>query len=362
MNYNENIGNIIIEARKKKKISQNTLAKKLFVTRQAISNWENGKAFPDISVIFKLCKILDIDIKTIIDLDKNLKVENIIEVEKKKTNRRNLIFISIIILIFLGIIATLVIVLNRNAFVVYNVYLDSDEFTLNNSLIVKSKTRNYFQFGTLISNIGDTDSNTTYNIKLYKKNTNDEERIIFEQMYNENIIISEKYGYNEYFDDFDANLDNLYLKISYIKDNVEHSYDYKLRVEENFKSDSLIYLKSKPIANYQKLYKKADDIDITSLVKNGYNYNDNKDNFVKIIDNKTIEYYPNINFLSFKEENSNNIILINYYLNQQLLKVFIYDSFGTEIKSQEFTENSSYENYQNEIDFIKKELLLIGGK
>ena len=63
MNYNENIGNIIASARKKKNMSQNNLAKRLFVTRQAISNWELGKTYPDVSVIFKLCKILDIDIK-----------------------------------------------------------------------------------------------------------------------------------------------------------------------------------------------------------------------------------------------------------------------------------------------------------
>ena len=249
MNYNENIGIIIMQARKKINMSQNALAKKLFVTRQAVSNWELGKSYPDVSVVFKLCKILNIDIKKIIELDGNLKVENIIEVEKRKTNRRNLIFIVLIIIIFLAIIATIIIVLNRNAFVLYNVYLDSDEFELNNAIIVKSKIKNYFQFGTLISNINDTDDKTIYNIMLYKKKNDDDIKVILEQTYNDDIKIVEAYGYKEYFDDYNTSLDNLYLQISFIKDGVENKYDYKLQVEEVFRSNFLLYLKDKAISD-----------------------------------------------------------------------------------------------------------------
>lgn len=362
MNYNENIGNIIASARKKKNMSQNNLAKRLFVTRQAVSNWELGKTNPDVSVIFKLCKILDIDIKTIIDLDKNIKVENIIEIEKKKTNRRNLIFIGLIVLVFVAIIITLFIVFNHNAFVVYNVYLDSDEFELNNSLIVKSKIKNYFQFGTLVSKLEDTGNDTIYNIRLYKKNDNNEEKLIFEQAYKDNIIISEDYGYGEYFDDFDVDLNNLYLKISYFKDNAEHTYDYKLRVEESFKSDSLIYLKDKAISNYSEPYQKNDDVNITNLTNNGYVYDNYYNSFVKQIDNRTIMYYPKINFLSFKETNNNSIVLIDYFITQDRFKVTICDLKGNEIEKQDLVDDFSQSAYADEIDLIKSELLLTGGK
>lgn len=362
MNYNENIGNIIASARKKKNMSQNNLAKRLFVTRQAVSNWELGKTYPDVSVIFKLCKILDIDIKTIIDLDKNIKVENIIEIEKKKTNRRNLIFIGLIVLVFVAIIITLFIVFNHNAFVVYNVYLDSDEFELNNSLIVKSKIKNYFQFGTLVSKLEDTGNDTIYNIRLYKKNDNNEEKLIFEQAYKDNIIISEDYGYGEYFDDFDVDLNNLYLKISYFKDNAEHTYDYKLRVKESFKSDSLIYLKDKAISNYSEPYQKNDDVNITNLTNNGYVYDNYYNGFVKQIDNRTIMYYPKINFLSFKETNNNSIVLIDYFITQNRFKVTICDLKGNEIEKQDLVDDFSQSAYADEIDLIKSELLLTGGK
>lgn len=359
MNYNVNIGNIIADARKKKNISQNALAKKLFVTRQAISNWEHDKTKPDISVIFKLCKVLDIDIKTIVDLDNNIKIENLIEVEKKKTNRRNLIFIGLIILVFIAIVITLVIVINRNAFALYNVYLDSDEFSLNNSLIVKSKVRNYFQFGTLVSKLDNTDSQTIYNIRLYKKNGEDE-RLIFERNYTDNLSISETYGYGEYFDDLDANLDNLYLEISFIKDNQEYVYDYKLRVEENFRSDSLVYLKDKQIGEYDNVPQEK-KIEANVLLNNGYSYDANLDCFMKTIDNKIIKYYPQTELVSLKENNNDNVIIIEYFINSSRLKIDVYDNINNNYETKNYTIDNYDAMYQDEINFMKNEWQKLGG-
>lgn len=359
MNYNENIGNIIADARKKKNISQNTLAKRLFVTRQAVSNWENGKTRPDISVIFNLCKMLDIDIKTIVEMDDNLTIENIIEVEKKKTNRRNLIFIGVIILVFIAIIATLIIVFNRNSFVLYNVYLDSDEFSLNNSLIIKTKVRNYFQFGTLVSKISGTDENTVYNIRLYKKN-GDTERLIFEQVYKENLSISENYGYGEYFDDFAADLNNLYLEISYIENNEEYVYNYKLHVEENFRSDSILYLKDKKIgaSNIRNI---KTNIDNTVILKNGYTYNKSLNNFEKTIDNYTIFYYPNSKVVSIRKELPEQVVLIYYFATQDRLKITLFDKINNTTSTTNYSKENYPEIYERDLTILDNEYSLLGG-
>lgn len=359
MNYNANIGNILTNARKKKGITQNELAKKLFVTRQAISNWENGRAFPDVSVIFKLCKILDIDIRTIIDMDKNIKIEQVIEVEKKKTNRRNLIFIAIIIFIFVAIIATLVIVFNRNQFVVYNVTLDSNEFELNNSLIVKSKVKNYFQFGTLISKLDNTDVNTNYKIKLYKKQA-DEERLIFERNYQDNMFIIEDYGYGEYFDDIDADLSNLYLEISFIKDNKPYIYDYKLQVEETFKSNALVYLKNK--AGGTTVANSETEVDVNALFTSGYSYNESASNFVKTLDNKEITIYPKMHFLTYREVTSDKTILIQYFVSQKRLNISAYSTSGDLLESNNYPDDSYDKTYEQAVNLLKSEYSLIGGK
>lgn len=359
MNYNANIGNVITEARKKKGISQNDLAKKLFVTRQAISNWENGKAFPDISVIFKLCKILDIDIRKIADMDKNIKIEQVIEVEKKKTNRRNLLFISIIIIIFLAIITTLVIVINRNMFVVYNVSLDSDEFTLDNSLLIKSKVKNYFQFGNLISKLDITDENTHYNIRIYKI-VDDSQRLIFSGMYKSNISIMEDYGYGEYFDDLDADLSNIHLEISFIEDNHQYVYDYKLDIAESFKNNKLLYLKDD--AGGELLSDYSSDTNVNVLFTSGYEYVSAKESFVKNIADATITIYPQIQVLSYLQNISNSTLLIQYFVKQNRFDVSIYSLDGRLIESYDTDEKNVNFPYNYAIEILKEEALLLGSK
>lgn len=47
-------------------VSQDALAKQLFVTRQAISNWENGKTQPDLDMLEKIAHALDVDMTELI--------------------------------------------------------------------------------------------------------------------------------------------------------------------------------------------------------------------------------------------------------------------------------------------------------
>ena len=51
----EKIGKFIAENRKKQKLTQEQLAEKLGVTDRAVSNWENGKNMPDLSMFKLLC-------------------------------------------------------------------------------------------------------------------------------------------------------------------------------------------------------------------------------------------------------------------------------------------------------------------
>lgn len=44
------------------KLSQEELTEKVYVTRQTISNWENGLGFPDINTIENLADALDVSI------------------------------------------------------------------------------------------------------------------------------------------------------------------------------------------------------------------------------------------------------------------------------------------------------------
>ena len=61
MNTNE-IGNHIAFLRKEKKLTQQQLGDKLFVTDKAVSKWERGFSLPDITILEKLASDLDTDI------------------------------------------------------------------------------------------------------------------------------------------------------------------------------------------------------------------------------------------------------------------------------------------------------------
>lgn len=62
---NSEFSKILKKKRYEMGISQETLAKKLFVTKAAVSNWEKGYRIPDIDMVIKIAKCLDIDISVL---------------------------------------------------------------------------------------------------------------------------------------------------------------------------------------------------------------------------------------------------------------------------------------------------------
>lgn len=60
------VGKNIRKYRETKKMTQDDLAAKIDVTRQAISNWETEKTQPDIETLQKIAQILEVSIEEII--------------------------------------------------------------------------------------------------------------------------------------------------------------------------------------------------------------------------------------------------------------------------------------------------------
>ena len=55
-------GDVIRRLRESKKMSQEELAQKIFVSGKAVSKWETGNGYPDISLLEPLAKALDISV------------------------------------------------------------------------------------------------------------------------------------------------------------------------------------------------------------------------------------------------------------------------------------------------------------
>lgn len=64
--------NVILELRTKKGLSQDELAEKLMVTRQAVSRWENGETIPNTETLKLLSKEFDVSINTLLGAPRQL--------------------------------------------------------------------------------------------------------------------------------------------------------------------------------------------------------------------------------------------------------------------------------------------------
>lgn len=102
---NLKFGNFIKSLRKEKNMTQKDLAKKIGLTDKAISKWERGLSFPDITMLNSLSEVLGVDVSEILngergkekiskeDIEK--KIEEAVEkvtLKKKKRERRIKIF------------------------------------------------------------------------------------------------------------------------------------------------------------------------------------------------------------------------------------------------------------------------------
>lgn len=117
---NNKVGKFIASLRKEKGLTQQQLGDKLFVTDKAVSKWERGLSFPDITILQKLALILDADVSEILcgERGKNKKIDIQKEIDKtiekieqnqiqrkkeliNKIKKISIMIVSIIAIIFL---------------------------------------------------------------------------------------------------------------------------------------------------------------------------------------------------------------------------------------------------------------------
>ena len=82
------IADKIKNARTIKKLTQEQVAEDLNVSRQTISNWENGKSLPDIVSIIRMSELYDLSLDELLKGDATLlnKIERDMKVAKAENN------------------------------------------------------------------------------------------------------------------------------------------------------------------------------------------------------------------------------------------------------------------------------------
>ncbi len=88
------VGKQIRQLRIQNKMTQDELADKLFVSRQTVSNYENGKSNPDLDMLMKLAEVLDTDVNTLL-------YGIPVSPDKKKERKQFIISASLLLILYI---------------------------------------------------------------------------------------------------------------------------------------------------------------------------------------------------------------------------------------------------------------------
>ena len=128
-----NLGNKILKIRKDNKMSQEQFSEILNVTRQTVSNWENGKNYPDIETLIMISDKFNVSLDILLKGDK----EMIKDINKKIKNNKILkIIIIVLIIVIIGLIVGFKV---HDYWKIYNSFQEEPESRLTNKCNLNGK-------------------------------------------------------------------------------------------------------------------------------------------------------------------------------------------------------------------------------
>ena len=225
----EKIGKLIKQIRKDNHLTQKDFSEKYNVSYQAVSNWENGKNIPDISLLKQIA------------IDFNLSIDEILNgnvVKDKASHNKKIFYMIIFLILIIGIIV--LIKISNNKFEFNTISSGCENFKISGSLAYNNNQKSIFI--NKINYCGKND-NTKYNkitCDLYEKNNNIESKISTYEVQDNNINL-EEFLNNIILniDDYQSvckkyNNDSLFLRIKAYDDNNQiTSYEVPLSLDKS---------------------------------------------------------------------------------------------------------------------------------
>ena len=353
---NIKVGQFIKEERKKISLSQEEFASKLGVTRQAVSRWEQGICLPDYNLVSIICAIFKITANEFL-VGERIKKENekeinelpitILKIEQKKRKKLFITLFSVIIVLLLSFF----IFYFLNTFKkieIYTISGASEKFNIYNSLMVVTNDKTYINLSSLkTNNIKDIKE-----VYLYFLKDNKERMIISNSCQNYcspeqlAMTIVQRKGGNEYFEygDLDVLKENLYIKITYLEDDLEKEEIFKLCLIQNYVNENLFF-------HYK------DERDLESNIIEDDSFEDN-------LKEKVI----NDGFKFTKEKNTGNEVYVKEYTNGIKVKVYLLANIIIVENSNNFErfifdyKIKEYRFYKNEDNVIIKNSIMFNGE
>lgn len=330
---NDNIGKFISELRKKKGLTQEELAKKIFVTRETISKWERGKNIPEGENLSELAAVLETTMEEIllgrkIDKNEDIKKEledrlEILTNDNNEYRKKNKLYLQALVIVFMLFCIFLICYYYFNIYntvKMYTINYSDDIVSIHDGIFITSKDKMYFNLPMV--NCKDE----ILKLKLYSKINNIEDLIY--EIDDTRIVIYDFYGYEAFFNYENLNeiLDNLYLDINCESE----TYTIKLEFQKIYSNNKLFTSKKKKAIeennsttsinkiigdiNTEKIkekFKKTDDMYVHEEKNRRYIYNEQENFIVMIENNKEWYYYINNNILDY----NNNDITFSYVNN-----------------------------------------------
>lgn len=181
-------GDNLKKLRKTKKLSQEDLAEKLNVSRQSVSKWETGDAYPEMNNLLELCKVFHCKINDLVNdsiididsLDENVK-EKVISLKQEEQNKMKglskVIFVLAKIMRIICLITMPLVIIGMISipFIIQNVEVKNDEiiWKATNEYITFEQAGNNYELkmnGTKVADIEKDEVNSHY-VDMFKNNS-----------------------------------------------------------------------------------------------------------------------------------------------------------------------------------------------
>ena len=336
---NSKIGQFIKQLRGEKNLSQQQLSDLIYIDRSVLSKWERGISTPPIDKMKLLCNIFDISIDELISGEKNNKkniqnhrdnlFEYLINFDIKYKKFKKLSIITILLLFFLSFLFLLYYFgQTYNSEKIYKVYSKSDNFVVNDGILVLTREKSYLKIGGI--------NNQIYDIELLIIEDNNE-YVLFSG--SSDSILIDYSGYNSKINHNNINTikDNLFLKID---DEL-----VKLYILENYKNNKLIISDNTDSKSLNKTSKINDENKLLSKIKKEFKCD--KEICTKIINNIKIDYSIEINIFYIKDKD----VFIQYDVDQN---IFDYSSKNLIYTIENGTLNCESKNCDNYLESYNK--------
>lgn len=312
-----NFSTFIKELRMEKGLSQEELAKALYVHRTTVNKWENDNVIPLNDKLLLIADYFDISVDELLngkrsDINTASSTRNntIVELIKSKTKSQKLLIYSVLVtlILILGFL-TYYFISNYNSVKLYRVYGANENIRTRDGLLFFSKDKVYFRPGNFYDNndnIVDVDL-----IRLYYFDASGDEVILLTGA-SKNLIIENEKSRETFVDRIYKN-EKFYMDACY-KNSCQKM---ELSYFNDFSNDNLINeeVENKSVRKLNMKVKSKEDL-INGLIQNGFIYNENVMSYVKTEDD-VIYYYKNTGVIKIINSNEKDLFVLKLYEKSQ---------------------------------------------